>query len=328
MTTHSSTHAALGSLHKQNASAFLFPGQGSQSVGMLLELSKNFQEIIKTYHHASEVLGYDLWRLVQEGPDTLLNQTEKTQPALLAAGVALFRVWQTKQVEMPIFMAGHSLGEYTALVCADSLDYAEAISLVALRGELMQQAVPEGKGGMAAIVGLTDAQILQICEQAAQGNVLSPANFNAIGQTVLAGEISAIERAIVLAKKAEAKIAKQIPVSVPSHCVLMKPAADRLAQHIKKIAFQNPKIPVIHNVDVVSYEDTDSIRSALVRQLYHPVRWVETIQTLAKQGVSRFVECGPGKVLAGLNKRIVPDLPIFSISSLESLEQALEKVSI
>lgn len=288
--------------------AFLFPGQGSQSVGMLAELAPNFPLIVETYQEASDILGYDLWKLVQEGPETLLNQTERTQPALLAASVAMFRIWQAHQKELPAWMAGHSLGEYSALVCADALNYKDAISLVALRGQFMQQAVQEGQGAMAAVVSLSDAQIAEICLQAAEGQVLAAANFNAIGQIVLAGETAAIERALVLAKQMGAKIAKLIPVSVPSHCLLMKPAADQLAAHLEKITIHKPKTPVVSNVDVACFDTAEDIRSALVRQLYNPVRWVETIQFLAQKGVQNFVECGPGKVLTGLNKRIVPEL--------------------
>lgn len=299
--------------------AFLFPGQGSQSVGMLAELAQNFPIILETYAKASSVLGYDLWQLVQQGPEATLNQTEHTQPALLAAGVALFKVWQLTQSELPAWMAGHSLGEYTALVCAGALDYSDAISLVRLRGQLMQQAVREKEGAMAAIVGLNDTQVQQICVEAAQNNVLAPANFNAIGQIVLAGETIAIERAIELAKQAGAKIAKLIPVSVPSHCMLMKPAADQLALHLQNIQINPPQTPVISNVDVACFNKADQIRSSLMRQLYNPVRWVETIQLLAQKNVQRFVECGPGKVLVGLNKRIVPELSSVAIGSVENL---------
>lgn len=303
--------------------AFLFPGQGSQSLGMLAELAQKFPLILETYTEASQVLGYDLWQLVQEGPEAVLNQTERTQPALLAGGVAMFRVWSANQEDSPRWMAGHSLGEYTALVCAGALNYIDAVSLVALRGKWMQEAVHEGQGAMAAIVGLNDAQVAQICTDAKENNVLSPANFNAIGQTVLAGETIAIERAIVLAKKAGAKMAKLIPVSVPSHCALMKPAADQLSAYLQKIQINKPKIAVISNVDVISFDDPEQIRSALVRQLYNPVRWVETIQFLAQKGVQRFVECGPGKVLVGLNKRIVPELSSVAIGSLEGLQQGV-----
>lgn len=302
--------------------AFLFPGQGSQSLGMLSELAQSSPLVISTYAQASEQLGYDLWKLVQEGPDTLLGQTEYTQPALLAAGVAVFKVWQEQGSECPAFMAGHSLGEYTALVCAGVLDYSDAVSLVALRGRLMQEAIKEGEGSMAAIIGLTEAQIAQICVEAAEEQVLSPANFNAIGQTVLAGETSAITRAIDLAKQMGAKIAKLIPVSVPSHCALMKPAAEKLAEYLANIKMNKPVIPVISNVDVAIHDESDQIRTALIKQLYNPVRWVETIQFLAQQGVQCFVECGPGKVLAGLNKRIIPGL-----NTISAIEQSKAEFS-
>ncbi len=304
--------------------ALLFPGQGSQSVGMLAELAANHPLIEKTYAEASDVLGYDLWQLTQQGPADLLNQTERTQPALLAAGVALYRVWRNNRGERPSFVAGHSLGEYTALVCAGSILYQDAIQLVALRGRLMQQAVREGEGAMAAIVGLDDEKIQQICLAAAEGQVLAPANFNAIGQTVVAGETAAVARAVDLAKAGGAKLAKQIPVSVPSHCSLMAPAAEQLAQPLQHIEINRPQFPVVTNVDVVCYDAPDQIRSALVRQLVNPVRWVETIQYLAQQGMQHFMECGPGKVLAGLNKRIVPDVPMVSLGSIEGLKQGLD----
>lgn len=304
--------------------AFLFPGQGSQSLGMLADLAQDFPCIQETYAHASAVLGYDLWQLVQTGPEADLHQTERTQPALLAGGVAMYAVWKAKNGALPAFMAGHSLGEYTALVCAGALDYADAISLVALRGRCMQAAVKTGEGAMAALVGLTEEQIQHICTESAQGAVLSPANFNAIGQTVLAGETAAIERAIVQAKQLGAKIAKQIPVSVPSHCALMHPAAAHLAAHLEKVQIHPTHIPVIGNVDATPHQGPTQIRAALVKQLYSPVRWVETIQWLAAQGVQHFIECGPGKVLAGLNKRIVPALEMVSIGTKEGLLQALD----
>ncbi len=303
--------------------AFVFPGQGSQTVGMLGELGSQFPIISETYAQASERLGYDLWGLVQNGPEEQLNQTEKTQPALLAGSVAIWRLWQDHHGENPILLAGHSLGEYSALVCAGALDFASTVELVALRGRFMQEAVEEGKGAMAAIIGLDEAAVNQICQEAAQGQVLSPANFNAIGQIVVAGETAAVQRAIELAKSAGAKMAKLIPVSVPSHCVLMKPAAEHLAERLQTISINPPQIPVINNVDVCCYQEPDEIRSALIRQLYSPVRWVETIELMAKQGVELVVECGPGKVLTGLNKRIDPKLLTISLNTVESFEQAL-----
>lgn len=289
---------------KNNASAFLFPGQGSQSVGMLFDVASTHPVVEETFARASAVLGYDLWKLIQEGPEEKLNQTEYTQPALLTSSVALWHIYQGTQTPLPNYLAGHSLGEYSALVCAHALDFEAAVQLVADRGQYMQEAVKPGEGAMAAIIGLTNEQVAQVCLQAAQGEIASPANFNAIGQVVIAGHTEAVLRAIDLAKKAGAKIAKQIPVSVPSHCELMRPAAERLAMRLANIHIKAPQIPVIHNVDVRTYDSAEEIRSALIRQLYCPVRWVETIQYLVKNGVKTAIECGPGKILAGLNKRI------------------------
>lgn len=303
--------------------AFVFPGQGSQSIGMLKELAEAFSLVKDTFTEASEVLGYDLWQLVQEGPAETLNQTAHTQPALLAASMAVWRVWQKQHGVQPALMAGHSLGEYSALVCAQSLNFSEVVKVVADRGHFMQDAVPEGKGAMAAIVGLDEKKVQEICESAAEKQVLSPANYNAIGQIVIAGEAAAVMRAIDLAKQAGAKMAKQIPVSVPSHCALMKPAADRLATRLQNIVYSTPKISVINNVDVVCATEPNIIKEALIKQLYNPVRWVETIQLIAKQGIELIIECGPGKVLAGLNKRIITDISTLSINDPESLQSAL-----
>lgn len=304
---------------------FVFPGQGSQSVGMLTELANQFPLIEETYQQASQVLGYDLWQLVKNGPEEILNQTEKTQPALLAGSVAIWRIWQAQHGTMPAIMAGHSLGEYSALVCADAINFRDAIKLVADRGRFMQEAVPQGVGAMAAIVGLDDKTVVDLCQQAAQGEIVAPANFNAIGQIVVAGQTEAVKRVIELAKNAGAKLAKLLPISVPSHCELMRPAAKRLAESLAKINIQAPKIPVIHNVDVCSYSTPEKIREALVKQLDHPVRWVETIQLFAQQGIKLIIECGAGKVLAGLNKRIVSELETISINTPENLQQALNK---
>ena len=304
--------------------AFVFPGQGSQSLKMLSELATQFPIILETFAEASEILSFDLWDLVQQGPIELLNQTANTQPALLVSSVALWRVWQEKQGVNPIVLAGHSLGEYSALVCASALDFTTAVKLVALRGKFMQEAVPEGLGAMAAIVGLDDDVVNQICEQAAKGAVLSPANFNAIGQIVIAGEQIAVERGVKLAQEAGAKLAKMIPVSVPSHCALMKPAAERLAEVLTTINLNTPKIPVVNNVEVAIETDSNAIKSALLSQLYSSVRWVETVQKMIKQGVELIIECGPGKVLAGLNKRIGPSMPTLTIAELTGLETALD----
>lgn len=303
--------------------AFVFPGQGSQTIGMLQELATAFPIVTQTFATASQALGYDLWQLVQTGPVETLNQTVYTQPALLTASVAIWRVWQEQKGTQPILLAGHSLGEYSALVCAGALEFSQAVKLVAERGRLMQEAVPEGQGAMAAVVGLDDKKIQEICELAAQGNVLAPANYNAIGQVVLAGEAEAINRAIELADKAGAKLIKKLPMSVPSHCSLLKPAAEKLATYLQQVTCQRPQIPVINNVEVYCEQEPAAIKEALVRQLYNPVRWVETVQYIAKQGIELIVECGPGKVLAGLTKRIEASLPAVSVSDPIGLQQSL-----
>jgi len=307
--------------------AFIFPGQGSQSVGMLSALAEVSPVVQSTFASASEVLGYDLWALTQNGPDDALNRTDRTQPAMLSAGVAVWRVWQQRGGARPAYMAGHSLGEYTALVCAGVLSFEQAVAAVAERGRYMQEAVPAGQGAMAAILGLDDAAVIAACEAAAQGEVVSAVNFNAPGQVVIAGASAAVARAVELAKQAGAKRAVVLPVSVPSHCSLMRPAAERLAAHLEQLDFRAPAIPVINNVDVAATQDPRAIREALVRQLVSPVRWVETIQSLAQCGVSAAVECGPGKVLAGLNKRIARDmtaLPVFDPASLDEALAALK----
>jgi len=303
--------------------ACIFPGQGSQSVGMLTELADAYPEITETFAEASQALNYDLWQLTQQGPETELNRTDKTQPAMLAAGVAVWRVWCKRGGTQPAFLAGHSLGEYTALVCSGALALPTAARLVAERGRYMQEAVPAGQGAMAAILGLADEQVAAACDQAAQGEVVSAVNFNSPGQVVIAGHSSAVERAVDIAKQAGAKRAVMLPVSVPSHCSLMAPAAERLAAHLQEVEIRRPAIPVINNVDVEIKEEPQAIRDALVRQLVSPVRWVETIQAMAKQGVAGVVECGPGKVLAGLNRRIVRDMTAWPIQDNSSLEDAL-----
>ena len=299
--------------------AIIFPGQGSQSMGMLAELSNDWPQVAETFAQASEALGYDLWQLVQEGPEADLNQTAKTQPAMLAAGLACLRVWLAAGGATPTHFAGHSLGEYTALVASGAIDFAAAIKLVEKRGQLMQAAVPQGQGAMAAILGLTDEQVIEVCAQAAQGEVVQAVNFNAPGQVVVAGASAAVERAVDAAKQAGSKRALMLPVSVPSHCSLMTEAAAELANSLKQLEINTPTIKVIHNVDVASHDSADAIRDVLAKQLYSPVRWVESIQALSQSGVSSLVECGPGKVLAGLTKRInreVTALPVFDTASL------------
>ena len=305
--------------------AFVFPGQGSQSEGMLSALAAEFSEVEATYREAAEVLGYDLWDIVQNGPADKLNSTDITQPAMLAAGVAVWRVWQAKGGAQPAVLAGHSLGEYTALVGAGSLAFTDAIKLVAERGRLMQAAVPAGTGAMAAVLGLEDDAVRQACSDAAAGEVLEAVNFNSPGQVVVAGNKAAVERVVALAKERGAKRALLLPVSVPSHCALMQPAAEQLATILKDVAIQAPGIPVINNADVATPSEPDAIRDALVRQLYSPVRWVETIQKMATDGVDRLLECGPGKVLVGLNKRIERNMAAQAVLDPDSLSAALKE---
>lgn len=305
--------------------AFVFPGQGSQTVGMLADLAAQFPIVEQTFSDASAALGYDLWQLVQTGPAEELNKTLQTQPALLAASVAIFRVWQQQGGNMPVMMAGHSLGEYSALVCAGVLDFAAAIRLVELRGKLMQEAVPEGTGAMYAIIGLDNASIAKACEESAQGQVVSPVNFNSPGQVVIAGNKEAVERAGAACKAAGAKRALPLPVSVPSHCALMKPAADKLAVALQDITFNAPLVPVVNNVDVRAETAPEAIRSALVRQLYSPVRWTESVEFMAAEGVTLLLEVGPGKVLTGLTKRIVDTLTAAAVNDTASLSAALEQ---
>ncbi|MEN4830588.1 ACP S-malonyltransferase [Pantoea vagans] len=305
--------------------AFVFPGQGSQTVGMLTELAATYPLVEETFREASDALGYDLWQLVSQGPAEELNKTWQTQPALLAASVAIYRVWQQQGGEQPVLMAGHSLGEYSALVCAGVLNFADAVKLVELRGKLMQEAVPEGTGAMQAIIGLDDAAIRKACEESAQGQVVSPVNFNSPGQVVIAGNKEAVERAGAACKAAGAKRALPLPVSVPSHCALMKPAADKLAVALESITFNTPAVPVINNVDVKAETDAAAIRHALVRQLYSPVRWTESVEAMAAQGVTQLLEMGPGKVLTGLTKRIVDTLTAAAVNDTASLAAALGK---
>lgn len=303
--------------------AFVFPGQGSQSVGMLKDLADNFSEVNSTFQEASDALGYDLWSLIQEGPADKLNSTDVTQPAMLASGVATWRAWQAKGGAIPAVMAGHSLGEYTALVCAGSLTFVDAVKLVSQRGKFMMEAVPAGTGAMAAILGMDDDAVRQVCLDAAEGDVLEAVNYNSPGQVVVAGHKSAIERVTVIAKEKGAKRALELPVSVPSHCALMKPAAEKLASVLNDISISTPTIPVINNVDVLTATTELDIKEALTRQLFSPVRWVETIEKMSADGVDKVIECGPGKVLVGLNKRINKSMASAALVDSASIEAAL-----
>lgn len=303
---------------------FVFPGQGSQSLGMLAELASAHAVVQQTFSEASDVLDRDLWRLVQNGPEDDLNRTDLTQPAMLAAGVAVWRVWKEQDGPMPVWMAGHSLGEYTALVCAEAMAFADAVKLVADRGRFMQDAVPAGEGAMAAILGLDDDAVRQVCATVANGEVVGAVNFNAPGQVVIAGSTAAVARAVAAAREAGAKRALTLPVSVPSHCELMRPASERLAERLAAVQIAMPVIPVLHNVDAAPANDPDAIRDRLARQLHRPVRWVETVQALAGHQVGTLIECGPGKVLAGLGKRIDRSLNSMPIFDPASLEKALQ----
>ncbi|HEY8157694.1 MAG TPA: ACP S-malonyltransferase [Methylobacter sp.] len=307
--------------------AFVFPGQGSQSVGMLNDLAASYPEVKHTFERASDALGKDLWSIVAEGPEEELNQTHNTQPAMLAAGVAVWLLWCKHSNVRPAWMAGHSLGEYTALVCSDALSFEDGIRLVAARGRLMQEAVPPGVGAMAAILGLEDHQVVQVCANAAEGEIVSAVNFNSPGQVVIAGNVAAVERAMLAAKEAGAKRAVLLPVSVPSHCELMESASKKLDEQLQHTVIDTPKATLIHNVDVASHSAPEVIRNALKEQLYKPVRWADSIKFMHDQGVTSFVECGPGKVLIGLNKRIAKDAEHMSIYDPETLNKVLEQLN-
>ncbi|MDH0291031.1 ACP S-malonyltransferase [Pseudomonas sp. GD04087] len=302
--------------------AFVFPGQGSQSLGMLAELGAQHAIVRDTFAEASAALGYDLWALVQEGPEERLNQTDKTQPAILTASIALWRLWQAEGGVQPAYVAGHSLGEYSALVAAGSLAFTDAVRLVERRGQLMQEAVPAGTGGMAAILGLEDADVLAACAEAAQGEVVSAVNFNAPGQVVIAGAAKAVERAIEACKARGAKRAVALPVSVPSHCELMRPAAERFAEAVEAVHWQMPQIALVQNVTAQVPADLAALKRDLLAQLYSPVRWVESVQLLAEKGVTDLVECGPGKVLAGLNKRCAKGVTTHNLDSADAFGAA------
>ncbi|MDD5388864.1 MAG: ACP S-malonyltransferase [Gallionellaceae bacterium] len=303
--------------------AFVFPGQGSQAVGMMAAYGDD-PVIRDTFVEASAALGFDLWDMVANGPADALNQTVNTQPAMLAASVAVYRLWQSRGGAVPALMAGHSLGEYTALTCAGALEFADAIRLVRLRAEAMQSAVPEGVGAMAAVLGLDDEGVRAACAEAAQGEVLEAVNFNSPGQVVIAGNKAAVERGMVLAKEKGAKRALPLPVSVPSHCALMKPAAEKLRAALAEIEMRVPSVPVLQNADVAAHDSAEAIRDALARQLFSPVRWVESMFALRDQGVQLIAECGPGKVLAGLNKRTL-EIPTLAMADATALSDVLEK---
>ncbi len=311
---------------KMTTFAIAFPGQGSQSVGMLAEMAAEYPVIKATFDEASQVLGYDLFQLVMEGPAEELNKTWRTQPALLTSSVALWRAWQELDGPQPAVMAGHSLGEYSALVCAGALAFTDAVKLVELRGLAMQEAVPEGVGAMSAIIGLENEVIAENCRQAALGQVVSPVNFNSPGQVVIAGHKEAVERANELMKESGAKRALPLPVSVPSHCALMQPAADKLAIALADIELQEPRIPVINNVDVVAESDPAKIKRAMVRQLFSPVRWTETVESMANDGVALAIEMGPGKVLSGLTKRIDKRVEGVAANDPASMQDVLAKL--
>ena len=303
--------------------AFVFPGQGSQSVGMMAAYGES-AVIRQAFAEASDALGQDIWQMIAEGPAEVLAQTVNTQPLMLTAGVAVYREWIARGGAAPALVAGHSLGEYSALVAAGALDFAEAVKLVRLRAQAMQEAVPQGEGAMAALLGLDEAQAIEACAEAAQGDVVSAANLNSPGQIVIAGAKAAVERAMVTAKTRGAKRAVLLPVSAPFHCALMKPAAERLEQALAGIEVRVPTIPVLNNVDVAVEDQPERIKDALVRQAYSPVRWIETVQAIAGRGVTHVFECGPGKVLAGMTKRIEASLQGGAIADVASLEDILK----
>lgn len=314
-------------MNEQNYNlAFVFPGQGSQSVGMVSAMAAAYPLVKQTFEQASDALGLDLWDLVENGPEDALNQTENTQPAMLAAGVAFWRVWCEQSAIRPAWMAGHSLGEYTALVCSEAISFEDGVKLVAERGRLMQSAVPAGIGAMAAILGLQDHQVVNACMEVANGEVVAAANFNAPGQVVIAGHTAAVERAMEAMKALGAKRALKLPVSVPSHCQLMAGAADKLNEMLLGIEINMPNVTLVHNADVKSHGSPEVIRNALKEQLYNPVRWVESVKFMHEQGVAGFIECGPGKVLMGLNKRIATDAVHLSLFDPDSLNNILEQL--
>lgn len=307
----------------KNNLAFLFPGQGSQKIGMLADLAAAYPVVGTTFAEASDSLGYDMWDLVQNGQQEDINLTERTQPILLTASVAIWRIWQQRNGAMPALLAGHSLGEWSALVCAGSVAFADAVKLVRMRGAFMQEAVPFGEGAMAAIIGVDDELIRDACARAAEDQVVAAVNYNSPGQVVIAGNAAAVDRAIALLKEAGAKRALPLPVSAPFHTALMKPAADRLAEHIHATAFAAPNIPIVHNVHGKTEADPEVIKTLMIEQIYQPVLWVDCTNTLVAKGIDTLVECGPGRVLSGLVKRIDKSLNAFGSDDIASLDQAI-----
>lgn len=304
--------------------AFIFPGESSQSVGMMTAMADNFNLVHETFEEASEVLGYDLWSVTTHGPETELNKAEIKKPAMLVAGIATWRVWQQLGGTRPDFFAGHGLGEYTALVATGVMEFTDAVSIVAQRGHFMQQATPPGGGAMASVWGLNDIVMREICSQVENGEIVSCANYNAPGQVVISGNHEAVEQAGELTLQAGAERVQLLPVSIPSHCLLMKPAAIKLQDLLLTVHFSDSSIPVIQNADVRVYHDAEQIREALARQLWQPVRWTETVLSLQESGVNRFIECGPGGVLSDFNRVIAPDAAVFALTGKDIMNEALQ----
>jgi [acyl-carrier-protein] S-malonyltransferase len=313
---------------QDNTAAFVFPGQGSQKVGMLAELAGQFDIVKETFDIASSALGYDLWDLVQNGNDEELSKTHITQPAILTASFAVYQVWKLQGGSDPVIMAGHSLGEYSALTCAGALAFGDAVGLVQRRGQLMQDAVPLGVGSMAAIIGLEDDEIMAACEQAREGEEVAAVNFNSPGQVVIAGHAGAVARAGELCKAAGAKRALPLAVSAPFHSALMKPAAEKFAADLNAVNISMPQVPVLQNFGLKCSSDPEQIRSNLVNQIYNAVPWVDTINQFARSGITKVIEMGPGKVLNGLNKRIQPEMEVISVNDPASLEAAAQLLSL
>jgi [acyl-carrier-protein] S-malonyltransferase len=312
---------------QKNNLAFVFPGQGSQYIGMMSELAMVYPTVKETFEQASNVLDFDLWKLVQQGEPEALNQTQNTQPAMLAADVAMWRVWNEQTKIQPAWVAGHSLGEYSALVCSSGLSFDDGIALVAERGRLMQEAVPVGTGAMAAIIGLDDDKVIQVCTDSAENDIVAAVNFNAPGQVVIAGHDAAVERAMVAAKEMGAKKVLKLSVSVPSHCQLMESAAEKLAINLQAVDVTLPEMKLVHNVDVMVHTSVDQIKNVLKEQLFKPVKWVDTIKYIQNQDVTDFVECGPGKVLMSLNKRIAKGANHMTMYDSATLDKVLEQLN-